>query len=228
MFKVPNSVLVFAAHQDDETIGPGGTLRKWANAGCHITVVHMTDGATGVDQTRVYEKEIRGTRASEADRAIGILGCQDRRCLWIPCQQVANNIETFHSVIEIIRKVGPDLILTHANNDKHRDHKTTSEIIVEAAWKAQEDIHPNLGNTHLVTDVWAFEITDLLPRVDFVVDISETFSVKENAFSVYESQQNVVSGMASHIDGLSRVRGYSVGVERGEAFMRFGKLPVVI
>ena len=46
MFQHKN-ILIFAAHQDDETIGCGASIKKWTDAGSDVEVVFMTDGATG-------------------------------------------------------------------------------------------------------------------------------------------------------------------------------------
>jgi len=76
--------------------------------------------------------------------------------------------------------------------------------------------------------VWTCEITDPLPRIDFVVDISETYSKKIEAMKIYNSQENVVDGIFSFLDGLSKVRGYSINKERGEGFMRVSYMPMEI
>lgn len=54
------SILVLAPHQDDETIGAGGTLLMAAALGTRIDVVYVTDGASGHrgnDWTRMRDEE---------------------------------------------------------------------------------------------------------------------------------------------------------------------------
>ena len=101
-----------------------------------------------------------------------------------------------------------------------------SEIVKEACWKSSEDIHKELGECHKVGDLWAFEITDLLPKIDVVIDIDETIDDKIAAMEVYLSQKNVIKGILSHILGLSRVRGYMIGKSHGEGFMRLSHTPL--
>jgi hypothetical protein len=74
--------------------------------------------------------------------------------------------------------------------------------------------------------LWAFEITDMLPRVDIVVDVSKSYTKKMEAMEVYCSQKNVIAGIQNHMEGLSKVRGYMVGVDYGEAFMRLSPMPM--
>jgi len=225
----PQKILVFAAHQDDETIGCGGTLKKWSLSGSEIHIVFMTNGNTGIDQIKKFNtNNIVDIRMNEARKATKTLGIKKIETLNIPCQNVLNNQKTFHKVIKCIRKVRPNLVLTHSEFDKHRDHRITSTIVKEACWKAKENIHPELGKTWYIGDLWAYEISDLLPKVDFVVDITETFNYKKKAYKKYFSQQNIIDGMWEHIDGLTKVRGYMVGCKRGEAFMRLSSTPVLI
>ena len=225
----PQKILIFAAHQDDETIGCGGALKKWSLSGSEVHVVFMTNGNTGIDRTKnIDKKNVADVRMAEAKKATKILGVKKIKTLNIPCQTVSNNQKTFHKVIKQIREIRPHLVLTHSEFDKHRDHRITATLVKEACWKARENIHPELGRAWHVGDLWAYEISDLLPRVDFVVDITETFNHKKKAYKKYFSQHNIIGGMWEHIDGLTKVRGYMVGTKRGEAFMRVSSTPILI
>ena len=228
MLQTPKKVLIFAAHQDDETIGCGGTIKKWSDLGTEVTVVFFTNGDTGIDQKAEYTPDsIVATRMEEANKAKEILGIHNVYTFDIPCQCVENNQETFHKTIAAIRMEKPEIILTHAPHDKHRDHRIISEIVKEACRKAYEDIHPELGPTHRIKDLWAFEISDLLPRVDFVVDVSSSaMKAKLKAFNAYHSQLGVIHGLVRHIRGSSVVRGYMIGANHGEAYMRINTSPM--
>ena len=222
------NILVLAAHPDDETIGCGGSIKKWSSLGSKVNVVFMTDGATGIDQQHsVNQHNVRSIRMDEATEASLLLGINKIKSLEIECQNIQNSKDTFHKVIKEIRNFKPDLVITHYKNDKHRDHRTTSEIVKEACWKANENIHPELGRCHKIKDLWAFEITDLLPRIDIAVDTTETHKHKVRAMKVYNSQKNVIEGILGHIDGLSKVRGYSIGKKHAEGFMRLYDVPII-
>mgnify|MGYP001292629364 CR=1 FL=1 len=67
---------------------------------------------------------------------------------------------------------------------------------------------------------------DLHPNPDIVVDVTETYKYKEQAMQEYFSQHGILNDIHSYIDGLSKVRGYSVGAARGEAFTRIGRMPI--
>ena len=39
-------ILIIAAHPDDEVLGCGGTMAKWANEGAEVYSLIMAEGAT--------------------------------------------------------------------------------------------------------------------------------------------------------------------------------------
>ena len=219
-------VLVFVAHQDDETIGCGGTMAKWAASGAKIHVCFMTDGATGYQQGSGLKSEITSIRMQEAKYACDILGVETVTTLGIPCQEITNNKQTFHKVIEKIRQIQPNIVITHSQICKHRDHGITSSIVQESCWKSTENILEELGETHCVDLLLECEILDAFENPDFIVDITEHYNKKCEAMAVYTSQRGVIPGIEQYLNGISLVRGYSSGPNRrAEAFKRLGSLP---
>src|SRR5207248_894401 len=81
-----DAILVVAAHGDDETLGCGGAMARWANEGRSVHVLLLADGessrsASGnllIDGTRVHAR----MKASEA--ACAILGCVSVDSLGLP------------------------------------------------------------------------------------------------------------------------------------------------
>ena len=225
MVKVPNRVLVFAAHQDDETIGCGGTISKWSSMGSKVHVCFMTDGSTGVEQNSDGSNIVL-TRMKEAQAAADILGVHEISSLSLECQNISDDRQTFHKVIEKIRLIKPELVITHNNICKHRDHKLTSKIVEEACWKASENILEELGETHNISDLWSFEILDPHANPSIVVDTTRFHKQKIAAMNIYVSQVGILNNIYDFLDGLTKVRGYSIGTKRGEAYTRIGRLPV--
>ena len=219
-------VLVFVAHQDDETIGCGGTIAKWSRLGAEVHVCFMTDGATGFEQGSGLKGDISSIRMKEATYACHILGVKGVCTLGLPCQEVKNDKETFHKVIQKIRQYRPNVVITHSDICKHRDHRITSSIVEESCWKSTENILEELGPPHEVDLVLQCEVLDPFENPDFVVDISKEYITKREAMNAYTSQRGVIPGIEQYLNGISLVRGYSVGPnKRAEAFKRLGRLP---
>lgn len=223
---LPKKILLFAAHHDDETISCAGTIKKMSLKGVEVVVVFATNGATGIDHTKKYEQDIKNQRILESKKVGELLGIKEIINWSQECQNFKNSKENLHKAIKIIRKERPCIVITHSFHEKHRDHKNLSKLIEEAVWKASEDIMPNLGQCYRVKDTWAFEVVNLLDRVDFCIDITEYMDYKIKAMQIYESQKNVVSGVIDYIDGIGKVRGFEIGVKYAEAFKRLGSQPV--
>ena len=130
-----------------------------------------------------------------------------------------------HKFTKIIRCKKPCLIITHSEDEKHFDHIEISKTVKQSAWKANEEILPELGACHKIHDVWCFECVDIIDKPDFIVDVTNTFSKKQKALKCYESQNNIISGIQNHILGMSLIRGYQIGVNHAEAFKRISMLP---
>jgi len=219
------NVLVFAAHHDDEVIGCGGTIKKLTSSGVDVHVVFATDGATGIDHTRDYEDNIETERVKESKLVAKVLGIKSTYDWSESCQNLQYSSELMQKAVGLIRKIRPEIILTHSKFEKHSDHQVLSQIVTQAAWKASEDILPDLGVPHIVPNVWAYEVVDTLPEVHFCVDVSKHFNAKIAAMKIYSSQHNVVSGISELMLGHSMIRGYDIMSKHAEAFMNISIQP---
>jgi len=217
MLDKSKNIMVAIAHQDDETIGCGGTISKLSSQGKNVYVVFMTDGSTGyTDENQA--PDIVSTRKSESYSACSILGVKDVMCLNNPTQRLTNNQPNFHMITQLIRKIKPEIVITHNHEDQHRDHRATFEIVKEATWKAGESSLPELGEPHQPRALLTCEVSDIIRRPSIYVDIEEHFDSKLKAFSVYKSQKEIVRKYKDFMNGLSLVRGFESGCRRSEAF----------
>ena len=71
-----NRVLVVAAHPDDEVLGCGGTIARHADAGDHVQLLIVSEGATSRQQQRdrLQAREELSVLAKAAQAAGSILG----------------------------------------------------------------------------------------------------------------------------------------------------------
>jgi len=70
------NILIIAAHPDDEVLGCGGSMAKWAKVGNDVHVLIMAEGATSWDKNwyrQVREKELSHL-AKSAKKASKISG----------------------------------------------------------------------------------------------------------------------------------------------------------
>ncbi|MBM3134820.1 MAG: hypothetical protein FJZ89_05955 [Chloroflexi bacterium] len=220
-------VLVFAAHSDDEIIGPGGTIAKLSDQGKEVVVVTFTGGETSYQKGQSPD-EMQRLRRQEAEACNRILGIRRRILLGKPTQGVVNDRETYQQCVRIIREMRPDVIFTHYREDKHRDHRAVSAITDEARWKASENVLGDMGAPWYTPQLYFYEVLELCTHPSLVVDISDTFERKLEAMRTQASQMPVLPGIMDYIEGLAKVRGYLRGTDYGEAFLESTLLPRLV
>lgn len=121
----PKTMLVFA-HPDDETVGLGARLGRFAQA----CIVHATDGAPRNEQDshalgfRNY-KDYRKAREGELRQALRMAGLEksERVSLQIPDQQASFNLPSLIRQMQaLISTHRPEVIFTHPYEGGHPDH----------------------------------------------------------------------------------------------------------
>ena len=76
------TILVVAAHADDEVLGCGGTMARHSASGDEVHVIFMTDGVASRGQSAGSNELARRNEAAE--RAAAILGVRDVYHLGLP------------------------------------------------------------------------------------------------------------------------------------------------
>jgi LmbE family N-acetylglucosaminyl deacetylase len=207
--------LVFAAHPDDEILGVGGTIARLSKQGTKVTgVIFSLENACY--STAQLEKNILEVRKKEARQAAGILGVHEHIFLGKSPQ---GDVSVYQECIRLIRKYRPQIIFTHFREDRHRDHRTVSEITDEAGWKASENALSDLGKPWHTPCVYYYELSNLFTNPSDIVDITATVESKLKAVKTQTSQFALLPEIMEYSRSLAKVRGYMIGVEYGEAFL---------
>jgi LmbE family N-acetylglucosaminyl deacetylase len=218
--------LVICAHDDDEVIGPGGTIRRLADAGVRVTTVIFANGNEGylrLDERDTIVARRRGERA-EAQKILGTAAClaYDYRDF--------ENLQTeavYRQIMQAVRQVRPQAVFTHLAAD-YIAHRTLAAVAPEAIWQAAWQCSLELGEPWSVTQIYQFPVLELVAKPSHIVDITETFAAKLAAMEAYASQHEVVAGILDQIEAKARAYGSLVGVKYGEAFVKSGFIPVVV
>ena len=214
------TVLVVAAHTDDEALGCGGTIAKHVAQGDTVYAVFMADGVTS--RRGVSEKEL-SERNEASKQAHKILGIKQSFMLGFPdnCMDTMPLLEIVQSLEKIIDKLQPSLIYTHHIGDLNIDHRIVHQAVLTAC-------RPAPGA--LVKAIYAFEVlsstewstpgvNSFVPSV--FVDISQHLEKKLNALEAYglEMREEPHSRSVGNAKRLAELRGSFVGVQAAEAMM---------
>lgn len=171
-------VLVFAPHIDDETIGLGGTIRRYADSGAQVTIAIITDGKNS-NASSVEADKLAETRKQELRSIQDLLGFTDVRYLDYPDSEIKHvaSSERFQELIEEIR---PDTVYATSLIDAHPDHVYSAHLVADA-----------LKHTaHQPTIVREYEINCPVPpaEINCIIDITDQFPLKQRATEAFKSQ----------------------------------------
>ena len=219
-------ILAFAAHPDDVELSCSGTLIKHIEAGGKAGVVDLTRGELGTRGTAE-------TREVESKRATEIMGIHARENLGMADGFFEVNEKNLMTVVRMIRKYRPEIVLANAIDDRHPDHGRASKLVSDACFlsglikvsshydgKEQEAWRPK-AVYHYIQDRYI--------RPDFIVDISTTMEKRMEAIMAFSTQffdpnSNEPSTAISSIQfiegsrGRARQFGRLIGAEYGEGF----------
>ncbi|MCJ7753781.1 MAG: PIG-L family deacetylase, partial [Thermoanaerobaculales bacterium] len=73
----PGRAQTIGAHPDDAEFGAGGTLARWAAAGCEVSMLVVTDGSKGTWDHTLDQSELTRIRHAEQQRAADVIGAAE-------------------------------------------------------------------------------------------------------------------------------------------------------
>lgn len=214
------TVLVVAAHADDEALGCGGTIARHVEDGDNVHAIFITDGVTSRSNTDSDEIRIRATAMSEAAKILGITSTTQMR---FPDNQLDSMalLDIVKPLEEKIFKLQPNLVYTHHYGDLNIDHRITHSAVMTACRPLPKStVQQILSFEVLSSTEWnSPALATFCPNV--FVDISNQLEKKVEALEAYAQEMRLPphSRSLEHIRNLAHHRGYSVGTNAAEAFM---------
>lgn len=125
------NILMIGAHQDDNEFRCGGLAHKYVKMGYNVTFLSMCNGCGG--HHILTPEETVATRAKESAKVAELLGITYDVWDNDDCSLVAD-LETRRRLIRYIRKINPDLIISHRPNDYHADHRAVGQLVQDASY----------------------------------------------------------------------------------------------
>jgi LmbE family N-acetylglucosaminyl deacetylase len=163
------------AHPDDESLGAGGVLARYAAEGIETYVLTATRGERGrffdnnprpTDQEvgRVREQELRAAGAELGVREVSLLDYLDKDL------DQANPREVVEKIVAHLRRVRPHVVITFAQDGAygHPDHIAISQFTTAAIVAAADPVFMPASSPHRVDKLyfmaWPARIWDLYQR----------------------------------------------------------------
>ncbi len=186
----PSSALAIGAHPDDVEFGCGGTLAKWAAAGCRIHHLVCTDGSKGSWDPAEDTARLVATRQEEqraASRALG--GKGEVVFLGWPDGELESGLRQRWEVAYWIRVIQPDVVLGHDPWKRYRlhpDHRNAGLLAVEGIVAARDPhFFPEQRIAHHRPSALLLWEAD---EPDHVEDVADVLDAKFNALMEHRSQ----------------------------------------
>jgi len=211
------TVLVVAAHPDDEVLGCGGTIANHTINGDCVYIVFMSDG---VNSRKNAQESIRNERKSAARKASVILGVKEPIFLNFPDNKMDSVplLDIVQSLEVLLNEIKPEIVYTHYFGDLNIDHQITHRVVMTAC-------RPRPG--FYVREIYSFEILSSTEwaignmfHPSYFVDISFTLKLKLVALECYgmEILDYPNSRSIENVNYLAKHRGCEVGIDAAECF----------
>lgn len=220
----PLDVIAVGAHPDDVEIAVGGTLAKLVRQGYRVGIVDLTDG----EPTPLSPGP--EVRLAEAKKAAEILGVHVRETLSLSNRRLFDSFETRVELAKVFRRYRPSVVLglggrtPMASPDHWQAMQITDAAIFYSRLTKWDDQFDDLPVHTITKQVWyplGFQPLDLpTGSGKFVVDISETMSVKLESIRAYETQFPPAKQRVFRlVESQNTLYGTSAGFESGEVFI---------
>ena len=199
MIEAFKRVLVFSPHPDDAELIAGATMARLAKAGADVRVVRLSRCVESLGQ------EVSDALMQEAAQADDVLGVTSEQHDFPGRRFSFKRQAVLDLMIRLRESFVPDLVIVHANGDRHQDHEVTREEALrafrctviggEAPWSNQP----------------------FAPQM-FVAALDACMDAKADALAKYTSQAHRSYMTANYVRSLARVRGVQCGAYFAESF----------
>lgn len=217
-------ILVLVAHPDDEVIMCGATIDKLVKQGHSVSVTFYTHNDQAYFSNE-SQNERRKRAALEVKKSSRILGFKLSFLDFEDMEVEKNKGVLMQKTIKEIRRVEPDIIITHHFGDRHIDHRTLGEIVPEANFQSGCDLCGGNKKWSAKAVLQGEVNLEMTTPFDFqaVSSVSEeNIKAKLKTFSCYESvkgEHNTDQDwLYKKLEYSAQLRGRAIGKPYGEAF----------
>ena len=208
-------ILIFAPHNDDEVLGVGGTIAKYAQQGHEIFVCEVTAWLENMKVTQELQNQAR--------EAHDILGVKESIFLNLPVvhlKETATHIKN-KKFCDVVEQIKPEIAFIPHIGDMHIDHaETAMAAMVALRPMSNPQLRAILAYETLSETEWNIPNTTNVFIPNTWSDISETIVLKKQAMMKFKEQVHDFPHPRSiqAIESLAQLRGSTIGIPYAEAF----------
>jgi len=220
------------AHPDDAEILCGGTLARLSDLGWEMHIATMTAGDCG--SLTMPAGDTGELRKAEAARSAALIKAQ-YHALDEHDGFVVYDRPTLRKVVDLMRKISPSVVITHAQRDHAMDHEQTSQLargasLVFPAPNASQvpgAAGSRVPHLYFADPVDGVEPSGATVEPTTVIRIAKEYSRKIEMITCHASQavwrreHHRLGDVVEAVERLAIDRGRLIGATLGEAFVQF-------
>lgn len=229
--ETPGVALAVGAHPDDVDFGCGGTLAKWAAAGCAVHYLVCTDGSKGTWDPAQDQVDLVAQRQEEQRRAAATIGGGPVTFLGETDGELVCSRELTGRVAHEIRRVRPDVVLGHDPWKRYRlhpDHRNAGFLLTDGIVAARDphffpehDLDPHRPSALMLweadepdhlEDISGFEDTKLRAILEHRSQHRSTMRISR------DDDRDAVETFAGRLRNRQAAAGAPLGLTAAEAF----------
>ena len=215
-------LLAVVAHPDDAELLCAGTLARARTGGAAIGVCVLCQGDKGQPAKPI--PNLAAVRRRETTAAARLLGAE-LFCATVPDGTLADVGATRLKLTAIFRRFRPTLVLAHAPEDYHPDHRAAAALAEAASWYcASRGYKAGAAPLAEPPALWWMDTINMSGfEPGFFVDVSPYLTLKEQMLACHRSQLARGKGkdfapLADLMRQQCHMRGSQSGVVAAEAF----------
>lgn len=227
------NVLAIGCHPDDIEIQCAGTLIKCKKRGDNVFVCHMCNGNMG--HVIIPPAELGPMRNKEAENAGALSGFEVLTTDIGDLVINGSDLEQRDALVDIIRYVNPDFIITHSPTDYMPDHLAVHKLVFDASFTAScPQYRPGKFPASRVTPIYYMDnLAGNKFEPTMYVDITDEIDLKLEMLECHESQLKWMRDhdhidFADFVRTCSKYRGFQSNCAYAEAFCEEMAYPKVI
>lgn len=215
-------ILAVVAHPDDAELLCAGTLARARADGAAIGICVLCQGDKGQPAKPI--PKLAAVRRREMAAAARLLGAE-LFVAGVPDSTLCDTDVTRQKLTAIFRRFRPTLVLAHAPEDYHPDHRAASALAEAASWFCASAGRKTRSKALAsAPELWWMDTLSMNGfEPGFYVDITDFLSLKEQMLACHRSQlargkDQDFSPLADLMRLQSRARGVQSAGQAAEAF----------
>lgn len=211
-------LLVVSPHLDDETLGAGGTMLKYAQAGEQVYWLNVSNTCAeyGFSEELVRQREDQRIRVA---KKLGVAEAFDMK-LQPSCLEQYKDSDVIAQMGKIINRIQPEIIITSYPGDMHSDHQKVFSWVKVFSKSFRNVALEKFFLMEIVSETdFALPINQFAPN--YFVDITDQLEKKLEIVQIYSQEigEHPFPRSIENIKAMATSRGAIAGTKYAEAFI---------